>query len=395
MFYTISLQNAPQRGGITHTMGVDAEVTQLSWSTDITGGFKLAKVGLLDLAQPQYGYLPQPIDVKPLGHVEIRDSGAGRIVFAGRITKLDRVGPAGGTGNVRGFEATGYGISALDDYFYTSTDTTTNPTSGGVLLDVLKNAVPLLKPAVGSVFWQDPGIAMTRASVSQTQVSQIVQQVCQSAGNALNNVYDFQVWENFAAYLRARVAPTQPNYEIPYDKGITSWVEDYTLACSTVVARYTPSGGAATLTPIVNFAQTAFVNTYGFGRTTLLDCGSCTQAFATGVASAYQTLHAGPETSVEVTRTYPRDMETPGGGSHPASQVRAGEWVRIGDDSVAGNPSQFVIVSTEYDANKRELKAVLGYQPRNFWGMVNRALNTVRAVQRAASPISGARIAAG
>ena len=393
MFYTISLQNAPQVGGTTFTMGIDAAVTQCSWSTTIAGGFGVAKVGMMDLAQPQYGYLPQPIDVKPLGHVEIRDSGAGRVVFAGRITKLDRVSPSGGTGNVRGFEATGYGIAALDDNYYTSSDVT-NTTSGAVLLDVLKTGVPLLKPATGTTFWQDPGITMTRASVSQTQVSQIVQQVCQAAGNALNSVYDFTVWENFAAWLQPRVAPAQPTYEIPYDSGITDWTDDYTLACSNVVARYTPAGGSATLTSPTTFAQTVFLNTYGFTRTTLIDCGTTTATFAAAVAAAYQTLHAGPETSVEVTRTH-REMETPGGGSRPASQVRAGEWVRIGDDAAQGNPDPFIIVSTEYDGNRRELKATLGYQPRTFWGVINRALNTVRAVQRAASPISGARTAAG
>lgn len=389
--YTLFLARAPQVGeGQTATLGIDSDVTQISWSTDIQGGYNGCTVGLRDEAAPQFGYLPHPVTVSALGHMEIRDNGASRVVWAGRITGLKRVG-----GEVRGIIGTGYGVSALLDGYYTSTDTTTNITSGALLKAVLQSAAPVIKPSAAPAFWTDPGVNMHPADVSQTQVSQIVDQISKAGSSTPAAIFDFLVYENQVATFLPRIQPTSPQYLIDHDTEITQWDEDYSNAVSNVIARYTPSGGSATLTAPSTVGATAFVTRYGFSRTALVDVGTCTAAQATAWRDAYASLHTVPEIAVEVRRVYPRGMETPGGGSWPASQVRAGQWVQVGDPAATGNPGPMLIIQTTYDANSHTLKAKLGFQPRDLWGMYRRVLQGIGYFARQANYNSGFRAGSG
>ncbi len=371
--------------GWTATIGLDAERESVKWSTILPGGYGALDVQLITHGRPARGFIPGESRIPLFGHVQLTCGPF--LCFEGRITKRHRSGAMGGV--VDAFHAEGYGIQALTDGFYQSSDTTTNVTSGQQLKAILAQQAPLIHPGADGVDFVDPGVAHHPHDYDGYELTQIVDQITKEGSGSLNAIFDWYAYEGRRARLIPRLPPDTADWLIDFDEDVTDWTEDASSAVSSVVCRYTAIGStSATLTGVNANFETDFIARYGFKRSKLIEGGTIPAAQATALRDSYAGLHKSPEVQATVRREGRRGMELPGGGSLPAYSVRAGQWVQIGDPKVTGFGPQ-IVLKTEHDGYTNTFS--LGFFPKDIRQQVLNLIRAMRYVAASRNPVSGAR----
>lgn len=316
---------------------IDPKVTSLVFGTGLPGGFTSCEIGLPTEKQPS-GVLPRRVQIMPHARLQVWHGAA--LLFEGRV--MGGYGPFG----MFGFRAIGYGLTALNDDYYESTDTTLMTTLG-VLRGVLAQSAPLIQLG-GSQEAVDPQIDHAPAEMTLRPPSAIIEQLTSEGGvgDLGNVVYDATVWGRRVMRYLPRSAPATPDYIIPYDgQPYIDWVESYDNMYSEANVRYTLNNAEL---ETGRSSTDGFYAEYEFTRAQLLSVGDMTASGAATYLSTWLAMHAAPERSIVVMRNSTRGLERGDGSQRAPYLVRAGEWVQI----ALGMPDDplLPIVATTYDA---------------------------------------------
>lgn len=387
MRYHLSLYPpAPNdEGAPADHMDLNPEVTQISFSTGLPGGWIGLTVGMRDPARPRFGILPRPIAVKHFYDV-VLEIGP-RVLWNGRVQKILR-----SSGGVVGFEAVGYAIGALRDGWYSNRDTTVT-TAGQVLRSVISDAAPLLGTNLDPDLFVDSGVPRSYLScdgLAPADVLQALSSEGSSADSAVGAIYDWACFsiDRFCTFTR-RLAPLRwqdapsgvygADYWIDFDETV-QWVEDSIGTYGSVTVDYT--GGTVPRTPVANSAT--FTDTYGLARAILLKGGQMTDDQANAYRDAWLHLNEVPQTTATITRTAGRGLTLGSGRAEcPPHLVRAGQWVQVADQE------PLIIGATQYDANTEELQLTLISYPAAFWDAQARLEHITRALELKLNPLTG------
>jgi hypothetical protein len=375
--------------GLQHSLDINPDITSLKFTTG-PGGFQALNVGLRDpdvwdVRGAEYGYLPRPIEIQGLSHVTLTIGGY--TCFEGRLLIPAR--PA--SGEIRGFSATGYGIHAVKDNWYTGTSSTLQ-SAGSLLQAVLVQAAPLLQ--VNPYTFGDTNIMHAPTEVDGFFPAQVIAQFStEGTGSGVAAIpYDWAVWENRLASWQARSVPQQVQYQMGFDDSVPQWDEDYTDLYGSVAVRYTvfPAANPPVIATTPLGSNPATVGLYGISRSTLLQGGTVTAVAATQFRDTQLAYLSTPRVAGAI-RRIGRGLPRPGGSEADPWLPRFGEWVQVGDQPPA------MIVGTSYDAMPvggsiyGTLEVTLQNYPRS---MFRGLLDLQRSAQQIAwktSPVSGAK----
>lgn len=340
-------QDAPQE--LTR-LWLDDSQTSFHVITQLGAGYYTCQVGLpssetmgaanpegrrtgQQLGIPAAGWLPQPVDgLRQRAHIVLQ---AGSFtVFEGRVTTIFP-GPGGFPS---GFLATGYGVSAVQDDYFTSSSTTST-TSGVALAAALAQAAPLIRIAPADRF-VDPGVTVRLNDYDLQYPSQIIQTISQAGGNG--TLYDFLVYERRVATFLPRTAPAVPQYHEPWSDRLQNAQELSDRMASTVALRYQDITTSAYA--IESQSSDSFFAENGFARTEFIQGGQMTSGQASAYVMALLDLFARPEFSAQlVIPGAPLRDDAPlpsqagiqrwGGQIVPPWLVRSGEWIQLVEDA--------------------------------------------------------------
>jgi hypothetical protein len=359
------------------TIDINPDVTALRWTTQDPGGYGTLEVGLRDWAAPAFGLLPEPAQVPLFGHVEVYAGHA--LVWEGRVVMRRRAG-----GLVRGFRAVGYLASAGNDDWFASTDTTPI-TMGTALRTIAAVAAPLWRLGTGDEF-EDPGTSDALANYNRMTPAQVVEQMCRTGADGV--AWSALMYAGRRLRFVARRAPVTPTYAVPFDATVETWDEDAEGLYGAVTLAYT-AGGVETLTE--ELVADGFVDRYGLARRALVAGGEISADAAGSFAAAWLAQRGVPEVSASIARAYDaahawRGLELADGGERPPWLVRAGEWVRVGDEPARP------LSATAFDANRRLGTFSLGALPLDPAAWFARLFEVTGALLTKTDPVTGGRV---
>ncbi len=298
-------------------------------------------------------------------------------------------------GELRSFEAVGYGICGLTDAWYTNTS--------GVaismltfLRDVLGNAATLIGLSSDPNEVIDSGVLYTPLTYWGKQPSTIIDALAKhgmgSATVVDNAPYDWQVYEGRIATFPPRVAPLRveqcppgtfgPTYHIDFDKDDIDWDPDYSDIASAVLVKY--ANGTPPVATSVTSSNRAVFDTYGIIRSVPLEGGTLSDPQAAQLALTYLALHSQPLVSVTIRRHGGKGLRRADGSETPPQNVRAGEWVQVGDQEPV------ILLSTAYNWTSMEWTATGGWHPAGYWQQLGQFERLLTAFQDNVNPASGA-----
>lgn len=357
LFYLVSCEPLPS-GRRIDAIHFDSEMTTCQVSTAIPGGFGGLSCGYSVFLQGQVtGRLGNPVDFVDLGHIQIfAQDERGPLVFEGRVQTIDsRTGL-----QATAVTATGYGVGAMaatTDSWYFSPPFTGEPAIGGgeLLRDVITASAPLLNLGDKDAMYE-PGGSYLRSNENGRYPNQIIDEVVK-AGDYNNNQIIYVVYENRTVQLLPRVPPIDPNtneviadYYIPVDAAHIQWRRDSSLMVGAVAVQFS-DGNAGThgYTEISSpLLQKTFVDSHGgLLRSYLVSQSNWTKAQAEFFRDTYAGIHQNPVITASVNLDSNFSVRDRENGVIPYYLVRAGGWLKVGDQS------PILITSTRLDLLKQ------------------------------------------
>ncbi len=400
-FYTPLPERAP-----TSLLSLDTQISALRFATTLPGGFTGCSVSLNKGAAgaEQRGYLIRQGDVRPFGHVEVHSGGA--LLYAGRVVQTTRPG-----GVVETITCEGYGLSAVQDQYWSSQDTS-QQTALTLLKKVMLATVPLLRLSTQADQAVDSGVLHTGLEFNGQTPGYILNQFVTEGGN-LNIVWDYGVYEDQVLWFKPRAAPDVPDYLVPFDSDV-EWTEDYRQMYSGCTVSYqdsllqqptvlptvggqTPSvlpvsaggsttsgAGSTSVTPLA--INPTFLDDVGLDRSVQIQGNTMTPFAATQYRDTFLQTAASPLIAAKITRTGGRMIGTIGGGLIPAYLVRAGQWVQVGDQT------PLCVVATDVDAVAGSVTIELGAPSPNLPNFLTQIATQVGTLAAGYNVKTGARI---
>lgn len=310
-------------GGHVGRLDLPAELA-LSFGSELPGGWATADIGVVDdpwRVPPDYlrmMTLPDATSAPPFAHIEIRESAD--LVWEGRLGSRQRH-----AGELRGIRALGYGITGLRDGRMPAGN---GPASARAVvlraLDAWAYPTPRGSSAVQPILVAgqiaDTGVMHDWSEFAGRQPYDALDAIAQ-AGNA--------TWTVYARQLRffVLVPPSEPDYHIPVD-GTVTWEDDYEAVYTTIVLDYSDLDGVRRQ---ITVRDQEAEERYGISRVLPLSGGQMTPSAAAAFARAELARRTRAGLAVSVRRDWQRGLETRG-GERPVWRVRAGEWLRVGDE---------------------------------------------------------------
>jgi hypothetical protein len=338
-------------------------LTAASCSDAIPGGFGGLSLGYSLFAQGLVsGRLGQPIDFVDLGHIQVfAGDEKGFLVFEGRVQDIDS--PTGLQATA--VTATGYGVgtmAATTDMWFFQDPYDNEPTIGGgqLLREVLKASAPLLVLGDSDGMYE-PGGSYKVSAQSTRFPNQAVDEVIK-AGDFQNNQVIFAVYEDRVVQLRPRVPPVDritgeliANCYLPVDRTRIQWRRSGSLMVGAVAVQFAEQDSTSAKHTAVSseLEQTLFRDAHGgLLRGYLVSTSSWTQAQAEFFRDTYLQRYK----NAVITCTTTLDNTWPAydrnGGAIPFYQVRAGDWLIVGDQE------PIMITSTRKDLTKQTCQIV-------------------------------------
>lgn len=366
-------------------IALDVRRTSLQWATQLPGGWGQMTAGFdaefaIEGEMRRVGWLDRSVECPPQGYIVV-STPSGGVVYAGRRNK-----PSYDAGRFRSVEAHGLGTDALDDSPLL-TFPNISSTSAGVLRYMLGTLQPPMP--VGNINqFQDPGVPHSLYEFSDRTPAEVVSQLTKEGG-AQNNLFDFTVYGSRVANFVPRIAPSQPDYWLPYDN-TTHRTEDDAQLYSTVKVTYTTPtvNGVAGVATSITQTNPMFYATYGFVRGKVVPGGTLTDEGAAQFAATWLQLHGQPWISITVTRDATRGLELyAGAAQRPSYYARAGEWASV------GNEGPFVVIKTQYTAHTDTFTMDIGQPQGGFLQAMSLITESSTALRRDTSPNTGAKAA--
>ncbi len=371
--YTLRLAPSPTSAQV---IGIDInpQVTDLRWSTVTPGGFNQLEVGLSpDGGAPLAGGLQEPMDIGGFHHVELHYRGT--LVFEGRVEKLTY----NGTGVV-GFSARGYGLSSLSDM---QIDPGSGIIVGITIGDLISRAVGTGSRLIELDSWSletaDNGVRYGTSDLYGLTVRQVLDMATKQS--VTGEQFDWWVYGRRVLVMTPRVVPSVPHFAVPFERGLTTWSEDWTNLWGGVTVYYTVAGVEDSIT----VTQDGFWERYGIERTTVLRIDEMTDEGAEAFARQWLETASQPAIQASVTRRDGRGVTTPSGAEVDAALVRAGSWWQMG-----GKPIQPAI-SSSHNATSEEHRWELGQPVRSIRNSLAVLQQDRHAFRDGVNPVSGGR----
>lgn len=327
-------------------LDINPNITSIRVTTTLPGGFNTLDVGLLEYESGERFNLPQGIRIVPGAHAVLTYGSI--TVFEGRVLNFNKRG-----GWVRGFSAVSYGIHAVHDGYFTSSDTVL-ATSGEVLQQALAAAAPFLTPGGSDVF-VDPGVAHAPQEFDGMTPGEIVDALSIEGGDN-GAAWYYAVWENRTVTFAPLIEPDVPDYEVPFNENV-QWEEDWTNVYNEVAVRYTINEQpylttyASTEVPVDGFPNRRFV----------VDGGELTTTAAEQLRDATLAKVSLPSVAARIVYQAQERVPRAGGGGALLPLVRSGQYVQIGDERM------LPITFTEYDCIEGTLTIELGEASTTLW----------------------------
>lgn len=374
---TLHLYQPLPSSGDAQVVDLNPQITSLRVSTKLPGGFNTLQAGWTDVGGGPRMWLPEPVNARLFSHVELR---AGfHVLFQGQVMLRQRPG-----GFVTGIQAEGYGVSALADDAYESTDTTSR-TSGACLLIILGQCAPLIRVPGDALHFVDPGVTgHTLADFTDMTPADVVNRLVREGGSG-NAPWDWAVWEDQTAFFLPRMVPDVATYQVPWDaEQVQQWDEDAHQMYGSVFMKYTPPGGSASYTTTTS--TSAFTVNYNRYRRILLKGATMPATSAQQFQETYRVKYAQPVVAAKLLVSDDFPLRTPGGQAVPTAFARAGEWVQVGD----ADPQ--IVIQTDYDAFQGTNTLTLGAYPRDWFNALTEAQAVATSVVQQVNPVTGAQI---
>lgn len=371
-----SLRFRTPNGTPLQTIDINPLVTTVEYSTG-QGGYTVMSVGMVPgLDRPVTGTLDPPQIIPPFADVTLYKGT--RPIWRGMVVEFADDDPSMTTG----FVAEGYGTGAYMASNWSRATTTGASTSGVVLSTILVATTPKLRPGQGDE-WQNPGVTHSLNDFYKMTAGEIIDQITKE-GAIDGSLVDFYVWDDLIARLIKRRTPAQPEYRIQFDRRVRR-SRDYRTAYGAAMIEFLVGGSTITLT--AESYSPAFESEFGIQRFRFVPAGKMTAEGAVAYRDAQLANSAGATVSFTITRDGGDGMERWDGGMQPFELVRAGEWVKVGDDL------PLPIVATSVDLTNRSLTIELGapspYMPKNFFVKQRSLSDTWR---RLINPVVGGRM---
>lgn len=325
-FYTpVGSTRAYQR---TDLIDVDPDVTSLTFSKQLPGGYQTLQVGILSqFATPdglkQMATLDRGVYAPDYAHVELW---AGLYkVWEGRLALSKGTG---GTG-VTSLQATGYGVGAIKDTYLLPTANLSNTVTLRNLMALIQAQVPTF--TAGDISGPAAPSTVLISDLRYKTPAQCLDMLTKQADG--ENLWQWAVWDKRRIEITAKIAPPVPDYHVPLDDTV-SWSRDQDAAFGKVLVQFTdPTGGV----PFTNYTNAItnpdFTTKYGVSRSQVIVAGQLVPPQAIARGNIWLLEHADPIPTYTITRSGGRGMELLRGGAEvPAYQPRPGQWVLIGDD---------------------------------------------------------------
>src|SRR6185312_3522725 len=301
-------------------------VTQFTVSTARPGGYVGATIGFaeepISLARG-WPYLPQPVFVQPLAHVEVWCGAS--LLFEGRLVETDTLGE-----RATAIRAEGYALQALNDapwYPLTNSEDATFYTSGRLLAQALTDAAPLVRP-LAAIDFDDPGVLHQYAEINGKTPAQLVQQFS-TEGNG-TSLFDFMLWERRRPEFLARLAPLVPDYREDVGEGVVIQTT-YSDLVGTVYVRYSDPITGRSDQIAGPFTDPTFAARFGgLSRTKEIQGGSMVPTGAAAFGNTYLNKYRLPVQRVQIQRDGWRGLRQPSGGLLSPWWVRADQWTEVG-----------------------------------------------------------------
>lgn len=363
--------------GDAQVVDLNPSITRMRFSTKLPGGFNTLDVGMDDPGGGPRMWLPDPVNLKHFAHVELRAGYQTR--FQGQVMVRSRPG-----GGITGFQAEGYGVSALADDVWINA-TSGGGTSGLCLAAVLAQCAPLIRVPGDSLHFVDPRTAHVYSDFNAMTGADVVNQLVREGGTA-NAPWDFAVWESEAGPLATflpRQQPAVPDYWVPWSPDIVQqWDEDAHDLYGSVFMQYTvPGATSVSYTTTTN--TSAFTAQYGRYRRKLVKGSTMAATVAQQFQETFRIRAAQPAVQAKLL-VNDANLARPGGAPVPADQPRAGQWVQVGD-----SPMQ-IIIQTDYDYMTAMNTLTLGAYPRGWFDALYNAQALVANAVSNTNPLTGA-----
>lgn len=342
----------------TDVIDLNPDVTSLTWSSQLPGGWNSATIGLaraVDLGLGRtvtFERLSREVTIRPYGHVRIW--AGSQLCWEGRITRPER--PGGD--RARSLTVQGYGLQAAADGVFHSADTALT-TSGSIVRQALAMAAPVLTAGNATQFL-DPGVQHAPIEFDGKTPAQILDQVTKE-GATVGVLVDYFVYGGRAVWIQPRLAPPgseKANYVATLDDTTDTWSEDYASSFGALRVQYTSAGtGLASVYPPAGappLSDPTFpARMGGLERETVLSGGTLTDLGAAQFAQTQLSVLTKPTIACTLKRTG-GGLFLPGGAEAPLHLVRAGQWVAVADQA------PLIIVRSQFDANTHSLSLELG-----------------------------------
>lgn len=343
--------------------------TQITITTGKPGGYMGCSVGFaeepISLARG-WPYLPQPVFVEPLAHVEVWCGAS--LLFEGRLVETDTLGQ-----RATAIRAEGYALQALNDapwYPLTNSEDATYYSSGRLLLQALTDTCPLVRP-MALLDFTDPGILHQYSEINGKTAAQLVQQFS-TEGNGFS-LFDFMMWERRRPEFLARAAPLTPDYREDVGAGVVIQTT-YSDLVGTVYVRYSDPITGRTNQIAGPFTDPTFAARFGgLSRAKEINGGTMSPAGATAFGQTYLSVNRNPTYRVQIQRDGWQGLRNPSGGAVAPHWVRADQWTEVGGMVLP-------IIRSDCNLTAGQATYQLGANPVNWLEQNRQTVRVVNAV---------------